>query len=250
MAKTWQIAGPLRGPAGKSAFEYAQAGGYTGTEEEFAEELAALFASAPNGSSNQPLTFTGAVNATYDGSKAVSVEIPKGGGGEEIIVDEVVLASGTITAGGESAENIDTGVTLADLKKYKMFFVGATGASNTGLSNLYFRFHTSTSNSGMKAILRINNHRGAWSLYAFLDDAKTVYRSVAGQAGNITLENSLVKKASDGTWTYTDYSVSGNAVTSTNMFVLDSIPDDTHIFVMPSTVYSVDVSWKIVGVLR
>jgi hypothetical protein len=33
------------------------------------------------GGSNQPLTFTGAVNATYDGSEAVSVEIPQGGGG-------------------------------------------------------------------------------------------------------------------------------------------------------------------------
>lgn len=29
----------------------------------------------------QPLTFTGAVNATYDGSQAVNVEIPQGGGG-------------------------------------------------------------------------------------------------------------------------------------------------------------------------
>lgn len=34
----------------------------------------------PEGGSNQPLTFTGAVNATYDGSQAVSVEIPVGGG--------------------------------------------------------------------------------------------------------------------------------------------------------------------------
>ena len=33
------------------------------------------------GGSNQPLTFTGAVSATYDGSQAVSVEIPQGGGG-------------------------------------------------------------------------------------------------------------------------------------------------------------------------
>lgn len=32
------------------------------------------------GGSNQPLTFTGAVNATYDGSEAVTVEIPQGGG--------------------------------------------------------------------------------------------------------------------------------------------------------------------------
>ena len=44
----------------------------------------------------QPLTFTGAVNATYDGSEAVSVEIPAGGGGSsdgssdwEVLMDTV-----------------------------------------------------------------------------------------------------------------------------------------------------------------
>lgn len=50
------------------------------------------------GGSNQPLTFTGAVSATYDGSRAVEVEIPTGGGGggdglkliEEFTLDEAV----------------------------------------------------------------------------------------------------------------------------------------------------------------
>ena len=39
----------------------------------------------PNGivDAFMPLTFTGAVNATYDGSEAVEVEIPEGGGGGE-----------------------------------------------------------------------------------------------------------------------------------------------------------------------
>lgn len=32
----------LEGPAGKSAYEYAKAGGFTGTEEEFSTKLAAL----------------------------------------------------------------------------------------------------------------------------------------------------------------------------------------------------------------
>lgn len=36
---------------------------------------------AGGGGSNQPLIFTGAVNATYDGSEAVTVNIPSGGGG-------------------------------------------------------------------------------------------------------------------------------------------------------------------------
>lgn len=48
-------------------------------------ELTAPLVDVPEGGggSNQPLTFTGAVNATYDGSVPVSVEIPQGGGGGE-----------------------------------------------------------------------------------------------------------------------------------------------------------------------
>lgn len=39
MAKKWQVIG-LRGSDGKSAYEYAKDGGYTGTEEDFAKKLA------------------------------------------------------------------------------------------------------------------------------------------------------------------------------------------------------------------
>lgn len=68
------------GPAGadgKSAYAYAVEGGYTGTEEEFAAKLAQEKYANPNA-----LTFTGAVTGSYDGSEAVTVEIPSGGGGD------------------------------------------------------------------------------------------------------------------------------------------------------------------------
>ena len=75
---------------GKTAYQYAQDGGYTGTETEFAEKLAQktdIPSALPNPNA---LTFTGAVNATYDGSTAVSVEIPSGGGGHwETVLDTV-----------------------------------------------------------------------------------------------------------------------------------------------------------------
>ena len=68
------------GAAGKSAYAYAQDGGYTGTEEQFAEKLAQEMPSAlPNPNA---LTFTGAVTGSYDGSAALSVKIPEGGSGE------------------------------------------------------------------------------------------------------------------------------------------------------------------------
>ena len=68
-----------QGPAGadgKSAYQYAVDGGYTGTEAEFAAKLAQEKFANPNA-----LTFTGAVTGSYDGSAPLSVEIPSGEGG-------------------------------------------------------------------------------------------------------------------------------------------------------------------------
>ena len=64
------------GADGKSAYQYAQDGGYTGTEAEFAAKLAQEKFANPNA-----LTFTGAVEGSYDGSAPVTVEIPSGGSG-------------------------------------------------------------------------------------------------------------------------------------------------------------------------
>ena len=64
------------GADGKSAYAYAQDGGYTGTEAEFAAKLAKEKFANP-----YALTFTGAVNEAYDGSSAKTIEIPSGGGG-------------------------------------------------------------------------------------------------------------------------------------------------------------------------
>ena len=75
------------GTNGKSAYQYAVEGGYTGTDAEFAAKLAEEMPDTlPNPNA---LTFTGAVSATYDGSAPVSVEIPSGGGGSgwELVSD-------------------------------------------------------------------------------------------------------------------------------------------------------------------
>ena len=61
----------MKGDTGKSAYQYAMEGGYTGTEAEFAAKLAAEKLPNPNA-----LTFTGAVTGSYDGSTAKTVNIP------------------------------------------------------------------------------------------------------------------------------------------------------------------------------
>lgn len=63
-----------KGADGKSAYKFAQDAGYTGTETDFSKKLnQATFANP------FPLTFTGAASATYDGSEAVTVDLPSGG---------------------------------------------------------------------------------------------------------------------------------------------------------------------------
>ena len=78
------------GADGKSAYSYAVDGGYTGTEAEFAAKLAAEKLPNP-----YPLTFTGAVSGSYDGSSAKTITIPSGGGAHEGIYS--LLVEHTIT---------------------------------------------------------------------------------------------------------------------------------------------------------
>ena len=74
-----KASGEFDGADGKSAYAYAVEGGYTGTETEFAEKLAQdIPTTLPNPNA---ITFTGAVTGSYDGSAAVTVDIPSGGGG-------------------------------------------------------------------------------------------------------------------------------------------------------------------------
>ena len=77
-----------KGADGKSAYQYAQDGGYTGTEAEFATKIAQEKFANPNA-----LTFTGAVEGSYDGSAPLNVEIPSEGGNKEW----TLLYDGTIT---------------------------------------------------------------------------------------------------------------------------------------------------------
>lgn len=67
------------GADGKSAYQYAQDGGYTGTEEEFADKLAQktdIPSALPN--PNALTIKIGSTTVTYDGSEAKTVEIADG----------------------------------------------------------------------------------------------------------------------------------------------------------------------------
>lgn len=127
------------GADGKSAYQYAQDGGYTGTEAEFAAKLAAEKFANPNA-----LTFTGAVTGSYDGSEAVTVEIPSGGGAWHTIgtqeMDGVETAV-SFDANGETIIQIVVAGTSESLNANK-----AT-VSLTHQSGKTFDFYQQTLNS-------------------------------------------------------------------------------------------------------
>lgn len=84
------------GTDGKSAYQFAQEAGYTGTESDFSKKLNQTTFANPF-----PLTFTGAASAAYDGSTAVTVDLPSGGASNKknyVIpntYDELVLTNTT-----------------------------------------------------------------------------------------------------------------------------------------------------------
>lgn len=115
------------GAAGKSAYEYAQDGGYTGTEAEFAAKLAQEKFANPNA-----LTFTGAVTGSYDGSAPLEVAIPNGGGSG---FDEWECIN-TFTIPADTAEDVTSIIFSEDaegkpfaLKKFYAVFAGITGGA-------------------------------------------------------------------------------------------------------------------------
>ena len=93
---------PATGQDGKTAYQYAVEGGYTGTEEAFSAKLAAEIPTVlPNPNA---LTFTGAVTGSYDGSAPLEVEIPSGGGGITVTNTAAVGQTVKITAVDENGQ--------------------------------------------------------------------------------------------------------------------------------------------------
>ena len=88
-----------KGADGKSAYQYAQEGGYTGTEAAFVAKLAQEKFANPTA-----LTFTGAVTGSYDGSVPLEVAIPSGGGGLTVANTAAVGQTVKITAVDENGQ--------------------------------------------------------------------------------------------------------------------------------------------------
>ena len=126
------------GADGKSAYQYAQEGGYTGTEAEFAAKLAQEKFANPNA-----LTFTGAVTGIYDGSEPVMVEIPSGGSGG---VDSWELVNSVTTSEEVAIVEISTNSSGETFSIDNMLVTTYVpyGADITGSVQFISRWHTFT----------------------------------------------------------------------------------------------------------
>lgn len=231
------------GPAGadgKSAYAYAQDGGYTGSEAEFAAKLAQEMPTLlPN---PHALTLTGAVSATYDGSAAVSVEIPEGGsgGGETVTAPIDILASGTVPSGFAAWTKIgDTGITWADLRQYKRFAVGY----NNGTDQIA-QMHLAVMRSGVTGVaLYVGNAVRAYTVVDFTDSDRT----------KIEFKFS----AKDGFWVSSTAGMtdanrwfSGSGADFNPAIVTPAFRDDDSISLAFSSAFTVDTVWWIAGLVK
>ena len=123
------MVGGASGTDGKSAYQYAVEGGYTGTETEFAAKLAEeIPTTLPNPNA---LTFTGAVIGSYDGSAPLSVEIPSGGGRDSRLICEITLSEDAYSI--EITSDLDGNP--FELSEVWIFYEGSgTHTKNTYLS--------------------------------------------------------------------------------------------------------------------
>lgn len=192
-----------QGPAGtdgKSAYQYAVEGGYTGTEEAFAAKLSQeMPTTLPNPNA---LTFTGAVSATYDGSAPVSVEIPQGGGGgggggsafsPQLIAS--LVADGTTTS---ILQDIDVaypgiytvaiiGTSIADTENAGQSLFAKFGASNIYMDGV-----------DVRAIQTVkNNYQNQFVAVTFALDSEKCFH-VIGKAENYAANTSNWMNTCDG----------------------------------------------------
>lgn len=130
------------GAPGKSAYNYAQDGGYTGTEAEFSNKLAQeIPKSLPN---PHPITING---KTYDGSEEVNITITGGASSDNVLLGQTPItmtenAAVRLVGSGEysyavkgktvadisTVERSDTMVTVAEKEGY--FEIAVSGATN------------------------------------------------------------------------------------------------------------------------
>ena len=194
------------GADGKSAYQYAQEGGYTGTEEEFAAKLAAEKFANPNA-----LTFTGAVTGSYDGSAAVTVDIPSGGGGSGGAGGLSQLATVTLT---EPAASVVLNFTAVEDIVISAQFMGGLDESTATLIKLKSNYNGSGAGFEHKATVNLSSSTVGYYM-GYLYSRSLKMRGVLYEQKNINIA---------GNTTVLRYDASGVNISSIRVFTDSATP--------------------------
>ena len=184
-----------------------------------------------------PLTFTGAVNETYDGSSAKTIEIPSGGGGgETIIAEETVLASGTIATETEADTFTASGITFGMLRNYKHWTVEFKSANQS--TNLAAGYKIG---SDKRYICRLQ-HKNIKFQCEWLDKEKTIIRVFFVGGSGYGYGVSDISQST--------YNSAQASMSKQDQYIIADVADDTVLGFFNYDALTNDILWRVKGVLK
>ena len=197
-------------------------------------QLATLKNKLPN---PYPLTFTGAVSGSYDGSSAKTIEIPSGGsGGETIIAEETVLASGTIATETEASTFTASGITFGMLRNYKHWTVEFKSASQSTYLAAGYKI-----GSSMYYIGRLQA-RNIKFQFEWLDNEKTIIRVFAVGGSGYGYGVSDISQS-------TGNSAQASMIKQ-DQYIIADVADDTVLGFFNYDALTNDILWRVKGVFK
>ena len=184
-----------------------------------------------------PLTFTGAVNETYDGSSAKTIEIPSGGGGgETIIAEETVLASGTIATETEAEAFTASGITFGMLRNYKHWTVEFKSVNQSTYLAAGYKI-----GSNSRYIGRLQSRNIKFQC-EWLDKEKTIIRvfAVGGSGYGYGVSDISLLTANSAQ----------ASMSKQDQYIIADVADDTVLGFFNHDALTNDILWRVKGVFK
>lgn len=216
-----KASGEFDGADGKSAYSYAQDGGYTGTEAEFAAKLAAEKLPNP-----YPITFTGAVNETYDGSSAKTIEIPSGGGGggalaglaiadnyDIELISHVIIDQDNIPTAGITVTQKDDGSPFA----YDGLLIWTDAKSSASYTTFNFNGYTGYSlpmTHGKKNLLSMYITDGT-TMSIITDSIRNIIKQSYADTGNLFFPEAVFQRVPEK---FTSFKIGADGIASVTFY--------------------------------
>ncbi len=199
------------------------------------EQFATTTSKLPN---PYPLTFTGAVSETYDGSSAKTIEIPSGGGGggETIIAEETVLASGTIATATEAQAFTDSGITFGMLRNYKHWTVEFKSVNQSTYLAAGYKI-----GSDKHYICRLQ-HRNIKFQCEWLDKEKTIIRVFAVGGSGYGYGISDISQSTNNS--------AQASMSKQDQYIIANVADDTMLGFFNHDALTNDILWRVKGVFK